>query len=45
MATKINELVENTAIKQDCKKKIKVANRDYAKKTFFLRYLTKLMSF
>ena len=32
MATKINELVENTAIKQDCTKKIKVANRDYAKK-------------
>ena len=24
MATKINELVENTAIKQDCKKKIKL---------------------
>lgn len=47
MATKINELVENTAIKQDSgQKKIKVANRDYAKKnTFFLRYLTKLLSF
>ena len=32
MATKNNELVENTAIKQDCKKK--VANRDYGKKHF-----------
>ena len=33
MATKINKLVENTVIKQDCKK-IEVANRDYAKKHF-----------